>query len=466
MIEDRARPSERVAALEAPPHARPHAVEQRDRRLVAELRARPARCRTRSCPSARRARAAPARTGRAPAATASSFSATTPRRARDARTAAPTPASPSAASASRTVSQDRRAARTARRRRSSTRARRAASTVSASSSALHEVAGVHHRAALRARRRRAGTGRVRTAAKNCVCRSRLERAVEPRRPHDHRREVAALVAALHELLGFELRPRRSPCTGCTASPRSKRSSASAFAPNGEFDDTCTNRVAPTRRARSSTSCGAADVHVEELAHDAWRDGSPRRRGTPTRRPMPSNSCVDHRGIAHVADDDLDPRARSPRAAPRRPGSCTRHRMRRAARAARASARDEVLAEPARGAGDDRSRRRPCAITVALLHDRSRANRRRYRLPSARLWPASARARLASACPSAPRRPRRRERRRRAGAPRTRAARVGRRDALALGDRRARVRASRSAACSARRDRRWKRASCSSSPSGC
>src|SRR5436190_21668548 len=33
----------------------------------------------------------------------------------------------------------------------------------------------------------------------------LERSVEPRRPDDHRRQVAALEAAVHELLRLELR---------------------------------------------------------------------------------------------------------------------------------------------------------------------------------------------------------------------------------------------------------------------
>ena len=120
----------------------------------------------------------------------------------------------------------RRAARTARRRRSSTRGRARRSTRLGEQHALHEVAGVHHRPALRARadEREAappdGGEELRLALG-------LERPVEPRRAHDDGREVAAVVAALHELLGLELRPAVAPCTGANGESSSKRSSLDA-----------------------------------------------------------------------------------------------------------------------------------------------------------------------------------------------------------------------------------------------
>ena len=136
-----------------------HAFEQRDRRARSRAPCAPGRCRTRSCPSARRARAPPARTGRPPAAAPSTLL----------RDDAGDPRDRAAAARSR-----RRAPRPrARRARSARMSRSSYGSASAiqyacparrgrdfgEQRALHEVAGVHHRPPLGARRRRAGSGR-------------------------------------------------------------------------------------------------------------------------------------------------------------------------------------------------------------------------------------------------------------------------------------------------------------------
>ena len=220
--------------------------------------------------------------------------------------------------------------------------------------ALHEVARVHHRPALRARpdeREPAAPDR----GEELRLALGLERTVEPRRPHDHGREVAAVVAALHELLGFELRAPVAPCTGANGESSSKRSSLVAFAPNGEFDETCTNRAAPTRRARSSTSC-VPPTFTSKSSRTRLRGVDHRGRVEHRRAADAVEERVDHRRVAHVADDDLDPRVDD--LEQRRVG-------RRRARgtgcgggpAAPASARTRFWPSQPGGAGDDHGRRR-------------------------------------------------------------------------------------------------------------
>ena len=131
------------------------------RRVVAELLARPARCRRRSCPSARRARAAPARSGpRACSERVELLRDHARRRAGCGGWRAGRHAEPfgleRVAHGREDVAQlvrlgvgDPVGA-----------ARRGLGRASAQQHALHEVARVHHRPALRARRRRAGTGRA------------------------------------------------------------------------------------------------------------------------------------------------------------------------------------------------------------------------------------------------------------------------------------------------------------------
>ena len=82
-----------------------------------------------------------------------------------------------------------------------------------------------------------------------------------------------------------------------------------------------------------------------------RDGSPRRRGRPTRRSTSVEQRVDHDRVAYVADDDLDPRV----------DDLEQRRVARlvheaadalAGSGCAASARTRFWPEPARGAGDD------------------------------------------------------------------------------------------------------------------
>ena len=218
-------------------------------RLVPDLRAGPRRCRTRSCPSARRARATAARSARDPGGTRRP-----PRRPRrrgaGSRTARFETVRPSASRASRTV------ASTSRSSYGSASAIQyalpaAAADASARSSPSHEVAGVHHRPLLRAvadEREAAPPDR----GEELRLPVGLVRAVEPRRADDDGREVAAVVAALHDLLRLHLRlPVRH--VGVERRVLGEAVAGVGFAPNGEFDDTCTKRDAPARRARSSTS---------------------------------------------------------------------------------------------------------------------------------------------------------------------------------------------------------------------
>ena len=124
---------------------------------------------------------------------------------------------------------------------------------------------------------------------------------------------------------------------------------------------------------------AADVHVEQLAHLPGRmdDRGRVHHRRALRRSSKSSSITD--GVAHVAGDDLDRAGRSPRAPRRRSRSCTRQRIRRP-RGLRRERPHEVLAEPARGAGDDNRRRHDgpldvsCSLRFAIAH-----GRRRYRL---------------------------------------------------------------------------------------
>ena len=157
-------------------------------------------------------------------------------------------------------------------------------------------------------------------------------------------------AALHELLGLHASTARSRGTGCSGdvlveavgrasgSPRTASSTRRAR----------TGAAPAARGARSSTSCGAADVDVEELPHVAAGDGSPPARvntvAPPTRR------------RAGRRDRDRARRRRRSRRGPSTSSSgassASRTRHRTAAPGRASEAAHEVLAEPARGAGDD------------------------------------------------------------------------------------------------------------------
>ena len=162
---------------------------------------------------------------------------------------------------------------------------------------------------------------------------RLVRAVEPRRPHDDGREVAAVVAALHELLGLELRP---PVRHVRVERRVlvKRSVGRALAPNGEFDDTCTKRAAPARRARSSTSWVPPTLTSKNSR--TWPCGwiTPAAWNT-VASATPSNRRSTAARVAHVADDDLDLGADHLEQRRRRPVSARGSARARAIRRARA-----------------------------------------------------------------------------------------------------------------------------------
>ena len=136
--------------------------------------------------------------------------------------------------------------------------------------------------------------------------------------------------------------------GAIGESSSKRLALERFAPNGEFDDTCTKRDG-TRRRPVEHELRAADVDVEELAHRG-SDGSPPPRGTPT-RPDALEQLVDDRRVAHVAGDDLDPAGRPPPAR-RRVAGLVHEATDASPRRLRGKRPYEVLTEPAGGAGDD------------------------------------------------------------------------------------------------------------------
>ena len=263
--EERARPSERVARARGTSARSPAC--RRAARPAGRSRAPcgPGRCRTRSCPSARRARAAPARSGPRPAASAVELLRDHARDARD------------RAAGRRDTGEPFGRERVAHRREHVAQrvrlgvgdpvraARTRAGDASASSTPCTRLLGVHHRPALRARRRRAGSGPAGPRAKNCVCRVGLERTVEPRRPHDHGREVAAVVARAARAA----RPRASsapyPMYGLNGESSSKRSVGRRV----RAERRVRRDVHEARRARApgpvEHELGAADVHVEELA---------------------------------------------------------------------------------------------------------------------------------------------------------------------------------------------------------
>src|SRR5260221_5819099 len=174
----------------------------------------------------------------------------------------------------------------------------------------------------------------------------LKRSVEPRRPQDDGREIAAVVAALHQLLGFEL---RSPVPHIGRELR-------------VFVEAVAGRmVGAERRVRRNMDeagradapgaveheLGSADVHVVQLAYVAG--GMDHRGGVDHGRAADAvEELVDDGGVTYVAGDyfdagidDLEQRDvtrlthQAPNAPPER--LCGERA-------------NEVLAEPARGAG--------------------------------------------------------------------------------------------------------------------
>ena len=157
--------------------------------------------------------------------------------------------------APRAPSRGRRAARTARRRRSSRPATRGRRRLRSQQQPWTRLP-VNTIDRVACRGRRAGSGPCAPRAKHCGLALGLERSVEPRRPHDHgrRRRRGRRCAAR------AARPRassgRSPCTGSDGESSVKRPSGSAFAPNGEFDETCTKpgRVRTRGPGRARARC--------------------------------------------------------------------------------------------------------------------------------------------------------------------------------------------------------------------
>ncbi|GIU90790.1 MAG: hypothetical protein KatS3mg010_1889 [Acidimicrobiia bacterium] len=84
-----------------------------------------------------------------------------------------------------------------------------------------------------------------------------------------------------------------------------RSVGRAFAPKGEFDETCTKRRAPTRRERSSSSCVPPTLTSKSsrVARRGWMTAAA---WNTLAAPTPSNSSSTAAGVADVADDGDDP----------------------------------------------------------------------------------------------------------------------------------------------------------------
>ena len=134
-----------------------------------------------------------------------------------------------------------------------------------------------------------------------------------------------------------------------------RSEGASFAPNGEFDDTCTKRTAPARRARSRVSCVPPTFTSNRLrilpsgwiTPAAWNTVA---------GPMPSNSASSDVGSRTSPTtgsiDGTDDREQ------RRVGVVAHETSH--AFTARGEGAHEVLSEPSRRAGDDGRRRHVCA----------------------------------------------------------------------------------------------------------
>ncbi len=172
----------------------------------------------------------------------------------------------------------------------------------------------------------------RTARNHVRLPLRLERAVEPRRAHDRRRRGRPARARAARAARPRASSARSPGTGSDGDASSKRSSGVGLAPNGEFDDTWTNRRGAGAAGPVEGELGAADVDVEELA-DARRGGSRPAAWNTVAAPTPSKSRSSARRVADVADDDLDVAADELEQRRLGVGRGTRHRTR-----ARAGAR--------------------------------------------------------------------------------------------------------------------------------
>ena len=226
----------------------------------------------------------------APAATASSFSATTP--AIRGTGNGPPVRHAGSLGLERVAHrlQARRATRTARRRRSSTRGRARRRRRLGEQHALHEVARVDHRSALRARpdeREPAAADR----GEELRLALGLERSVEPRRAHDDGREVAAVEAALHELLGFELRPPVGHVRARTASPRR----------SGRRSIGSPRTASSTRRARTAPRRPGG----RGRARAAYRRRSRRTSSRTQRAGMDDRRRVDHRRVADAVEELVD-----------------------------------------------------------------------------------------------------------------------------------------------------------------
>ena len=210
--------------------------------------------------------------------------------------------------------------------------------------AVDEVARCRPSTAAGCRRRRAGSGPCGPRRRTGTDGAGWYGPVEPRRPADH----ASAGRPARTRPGRAARPRastsRSPGTGWTG-----ESLGEAVRRSGVGTERRVRRhvhepgAAPARRARSSTSCGAADVHVEERPGPALGVDHP--------------GGMEHGRAAHALEQARRAwrgRARRRRRSPRcgRPARAAGPRRRRGRGSGRAPARGR-----GRGPGSGRASRR-------------------------------------------------------------------------------------------------------------
>ena len=119
--------------------------------------------------------------------------------------------------------------------------------------------------------------------------SRLVGPVEPGRSQDDRRRDRPGRGCAAPAARPRASSRRSRGTGGTGESSSKRSVGSGVRAEGRVRRHVHEAAAPTRRARSSTSC-VPPTFTSKSSRTGARDGSPRRCGTPRTAPTPSNSA--------------------------------------------------------------------------------------------------------------------------------------------------------------------------------
>ena len=201
----------------------------------------------------------------------------------------------------------------------------------------------------------------------------LKRPVEPRGPEDHRRKIAVFEGPLDQLLGFQL---RTPVPHVRSEGRVLVEAIGARMVGAERR--VRRDVHEARGAGAASAVehelGPADVDVEQLA-DVTGGMDDRGRVDHGRAADVVEEPVDGGRIAHVADDDLDPRIED--LEERGVGRVVDETADPAPARLRDQLAHEVLAQPAGCAGDDdaRGRRRGYARVSAWLLRRGRVRRR-------------------------------------------------------------------------------------------